>query len=291
MGAGPGLTPFTGCMTIEVSRYPQEGGGRMIQERSTIAVDAAEIYEERFVPAIFIQWPDRVLDAAGVGPGHRVLDVACGTGVLARAAVRRVGPTGSVAGLDINPAMLAVAKRIAPDITWWEAPAEGIPDDDASYDAVVSQFGLMFFTDRAAALQHMSRVRKPGGRLAVAVWDSLDNSPGFAALVGLLQRVVGTPAADALRAPFSLGDRDTLAKVFEEAGLTPAITTHEDTARFPSLDGWLHTNVLGWPPLRAQVNDDQCEALRVAMPEALGRFVTREGRVEFPISAHIVAAQ
>ena len=91
-------------------------------------------------------------DAAAIGAGQAALDVACGTGVLARELRRRTGAEGRVAGLDRNAGMLAVARRSAPGIDWREGRAERLPFADGSFDAVVSQFGLMFFEDRRAAL-------------------------------------------------------------------------------------------------------------------------------------------
>jgi ubiquinone/menaquinone biosynthesis C-methylase UbiE len=98
-----------------------------------------------------------------------VLDVACGTGVVAREAARRVGPAGAVAGLDRNEGMLAVARRMAPGIAWRHGLAEALPFPDGAFDAVICQFGLMFFEDRGKALGEMWRALRPGGRLAVAV--------------------------------------------------------------------------------------------------------------------------
>jgi len=107
---------------------------------------ASTAYEEFFVPALFGQWAPRVVDADSVEAGQQALDVACGTGVLAWEAATRVAPTGAVAGLDPSPGMLAVAARVAPGIEW--RPAESLHYPDQSFDAVVSQFGLMFFADR-----------------------------------------------------------------------------------------------------------------------------------------------
>ena len=118
-------------------------------------VDAAKVYESLFVPALFGQWAPEIGDAARVQPGQRVLDVACGTGVLARAILARTGPSGQVVGLDPNPGMLAVASELAPAVTWRQGAAESMPFPDQSFDAVVSQFGLMFFQDRQQAVREM----------------------------------------------------------------------------------------------------------------------------------------
>jgi ubiquinone/menaquinone biosynthesis C-methylase UbiE len=137
--------------------------------RGQVTASAAEVYEEFYLPALFQEWTGPMLEAARVEPGARVLDVACGTGVLARALTERVGPRGSVVGLDINEGMLTVARRVSPRVEWRAGAAEALPFEAESFDAVLSQFGLMFFDDRRAAIREMQRVLKPGGRLAVAV--------------------------------------------------------------------------------------------------------------------------
>jgi ubiquinone/menaquinone biosynthesis C-methylase UbiE len=150
-----------------------------MEEQSTgqVTRSAAEIYEEFFVPALFREWAPRVAAAAHLAAGDTVLDVACGTGVLAREAAQRVAPRGAVTGLDRNEGMLAVARRAAPAVDWRVGRAESLPFADGAFAAVVSQFGLMFFEDRVAALKEMWRVLRPGRRLAVAVWDSLSAAP------------------------------------------------------------------------------------------------------------------
>jgi len=147
----------------------------MSEAVSQAQIEAANAYETLFVPALFGEWAPRVAEAAQVKLGQRVLDVACGTGVLAREVVSRTGPSGYVAGVDPDPGMLAVARTLAPSVDWREGDAESLPFPHRSFDAVVSQFGLMFFADRHRAIREMLRVLAPGGRLAAAVWDSLDN--------------------------------------------------------------------------------------------------------------------
>ena len=254
-------------------------------------IDAANAYEQLFVPALFQEWAPRVVDAAQIEMGQRVLDVACGTGVLAREAASRVGPTGFVTGLDVAPGMLAVATRLAPGIEWRQGRAESLPYADGSFDAVVSQFGLMFFTDRRQALSEMLRVLAPGGHLAVAVWDSLDNTPAYAAEVALLERVAGQRAADALRAPFVLGDREELAALFANAGVASVvITTHHGTAQFPSVRSMVEADLRGWLPVMGVVlPEDQIHHILKEAEHALSPYITAEGKVTFDSPAHIVA--
>jgi len=259
--------------------------------KGQVSKSAAEVYEEFFVPALFGQWAGPVLDAAGAKPGDAVLDVACGTGIVAREAAHRVGARGSVAGLDRNPDMLAVAKRIAPEIDWHLGRAEEIPFPDARFDAVACQFGLMFFEDRIRALKEMARVARPGGRLAVATWDKLDNSPGYDAMVGLLDRLFGERAANALRAPFVLGEAGDLAALADMAGLDGArVETRDGTVAFPSIEAWVHTDVKGWT-LADMIDDEQYATLLATAKRELTPFVRPDGTVSFAGPVHILIAE
>ncbi len=258
---------------------------------SPAQIDAATAYQEFFVPALFQEWAPRVVAAVKIQPGQRVLDVACGTGVLAREAASHVGSSGSVAGLDPDPGMLEIAARLAPAIEWRRGTAESLPYADQSFDVVVSQFGLMFFTDRCQALREMLRVLVPGGRVAVAVWDSLDQVPAYATEVALLERVAGQQAADALRAPFVLGDRRELAALFSSAGLPSlAIRTHRGTARFPSIRSMVEADLRGWlPVVGVALNDDVIDRILKEAEQALSPYLTAARKVMFDLPAHIVS--
>lgn len=252
-----------------------------------LTAPSAEIYEEFFVPALFAQWPPRLCDAAGVAGGQQVLDVACGTGVLAREAARR---GAAVTGLDRNVGMLAVARRVAPAIEWREGRAEGLPFDDRRFDVVACQFGLMFFEDRVQALCEMMRVLKPGGRLVVAVWDALERTPGYAAMVELLDRMFGEEIAMLLRAPFVLGEPADLRRLSQAADIVNAtIETIAGEACFPSIEAWVRTDVKGWT-LADAIDDRQYARLRQAAQQELARFAAADGSVRFTAPAHIFTA-
>ena len=253
-------------------------------------IDAAAAYEQSFVPALFQQWAPRVVAAARLQPGQRILDVACGTGVLAREAAARVGPAGLVAGLDSNRGMVTVASRLEPRVQWHTGTAEALPFPDASFDAVLSQFGLMFFSDRTRALREMLRVLVPGGQLAIAVWDTVANIPAYAAEVALLQRVAGQSAADALRAPFVLGDPKELTSLFVNAGVANVgVNTEHGTARFPTLRAMVEADLRGWlPVLGIVLSEDQIARILEQAPSMLRAFVTVDGTVQFETRAHIV---
>lgn len=254
-------------------------------------VAAARAYEALFVPALFGQWASRVVDAANVVAGHRVLDVACGTGVLAREASVRAGPTGYVAGLDPNVGMLAVATELSPSVDWRQGTAESIPFADASFDAVASQFGLTFM-ERDRAIREMLRVLKPSGHLAVAVWDAVENIPAYAAEIALLERIAGRRAADALRAPFVLGDQKRLADAFDKAGAgSVTISTPTGVARFPSIRVMVEADLRGWlPVMGVKLAEEEIGRILEEAEDVLGAFVGDDGRVTFDARAHIVTA-
>jgi SAM-dependent methyltransferase len=255
-------------------------------------IAAAKAYEEFFVPALFGEWAPRIAATAQLRTGDHVLDVACGTGVLAREAASRVGPSGFVAGVDPSPGMLAMAAQLAPRIEWRQGIAEALPWPDQSFDAVVSQFGLMFFSDRRQALYEMHRVLKKGGHLVVAVWASLDHAPAYAAAVALLERLAGEHAADALRAPFVLGDPKGLAQLVASAGVEEAtITIQPGLARFPSVRFMVEADLRGWLPLMGVVlTEDQIERILQEAQHALGSYVTAAGTMAFDVSAQLISA-
>jgi len=255
-------------------------------------VAAAAAYEDSLVPALFAEWAPRLVAAASLEAGDRALDVGCGTGVLAREAWSRVGSRGFVAGLDASSGMLAVAARLAPDIEWRQGTAESLPFADGSFDAVLSQFSLMFFQDRRQALREMMRVLRPHGRLAVAVWDSLENIPAYAAEVDLLQRTIGNRGAEALRAPFALGNRDALAGLAVSGGVSSAnIITHKGAGRFPSIRSMVEPDLTGWlPVMGVTLEQDVIHRVLDEAEHALRSFATADGQVVFESSAHVVTA-
>ena len=254
---------------------------------------AARYYEEKFVPTLYQQWSKPLIEAAAIGRGNRVLDIACGTGVVTRDVAGIVGRDNPPTGLDLSSGMLAVARDLAPHIEWQQGDATDLPYPDASFDRVLCQFGLMFFPDRVAALKEMSRVLRPGGRLALAVWDSLDKNPGFARKVDILEHSAGRAAADALRAPFCLGDTNLLRDLANQAGLGQSeLSTHAGQARFPNIHHFVEAELRGWLPVLDVHLDEatiaaihrECEASFSSWCESGGEnFV-------MPISAHFLCA-
>jgi SAM-dependent methyltransferase len=251
----------------------------------------AEVYEACFVPALFGQWGSVVASAAALEPGQYVLDVACGTGVLACAAADRVGSGGAVMGLDPSEEMLAVARRKNDTIEWRLGRAEAIPFPDGSFDAVVSQFGFMFFEDKPAGLREMMRVLRPGGHLAVAVCDALENSAGYSAFVDLLRQLFGDSVANAFRAPFVLGDPQLLLALCADAGIFDAqVARYDGMVRFESVQSLVSTErACAWT-LGGLLDDAQFEQLVMESERVLGPFVSSDGKLAFSMPVLIVTA-
>ncbi len=251
----------------------------------------AEVYESCFVPAFFERWGPVVSAAASITSGQSALDVACGTGALTRAVVERVGPKGSVVGLDPNPEMLAVARRQVPDAQWREGRAESLPFPGDSFDAVVSQFGFMFFEDQPKALREMMRVLRPGGRLAVAVCDALDHSPGYAVLAELLHRLFGEAVAESFRAPFRLGDRERLLDLSRRSGIGQVeVSRHEGEVRFDSVESLVFTERACVWTLGGLLDDEQFATLLKSAEESLRPFIQSDGAVSLLMPALILTA-
>lgn len=253
-------------------------------------INTAAFYEDFFVPALFQEWAPRVADGAMLRAGQRVLDVACGTGVLAREAYLRVGADGMVAGLDSNPGMLSIAERLQPMIKWRQGRAEALPYSDESFDGVVCQFGLMFFDDRLRALTEMMRVLVPGGHLSLAVWGPLESSSAYADEVILLERLAGREAAEAMYAPFVLGYPHDLALLFNRAGVASLrITTHNGRAMFPSIHSMVEADLRGWlPVMGVQLAEDQIESILQEAEQVMSAYRDDKGRVTFDAPAIII---
>jgi ubiquinone/menaquinone biosynthesis C-methylase UbiE len=253
--------------------------------------DAAELYEQSFVPAIFARSAAMLADVASIAPGERVLDVGCGTGIVAREAVKRVEAGGRVVGLDLNPRMLAVAARLAPEVEWRQGDAGDLPFEAGAFDVVVSQYALMFFPEPAQALREMWRVLAPRGRLAVAVCGPLADASGYRALAAEAERVCTAEVVELLRSPFALGDREQLADLARAAGIAGAdVQTLKCPVRFPSIDALVHTEVKA-SPIRDVIDDRSFDALLAGARRRLAPWCSDGEGIAFALPAHIVTAR
>jgi SAM-dependent methyltransferase len=258
-----------------------------VAEAFQIPLAAAETYEAVFVPALFAQWAPALCQAAAVAAGDRVLDVACGTGVVARAAADIVGE-GNVVGVDLNQTMLTVARRVAPQIIWRQGEANALPATDASFDVVVCQMALMFFPDQAGAVREMARATKPGGRVAVLVPSALDAQDAYRPFVDMAADHAGPEARNLLSAYFSCGQPEHLQGLFAAAGLDVILTRpRRGAARFPSIDALVETEVTS-TPLGERISDETYTQIREGAQRVLAPFTAPDGHLEAPFESQII---
>ncbi len=252
----------------------------------------AELYDQLFVPTLFGRFPHLVLDAAEVALDQAVLDVGCGTGAATEAALERTGPGGRVAGVDPKEEMLGVARDKNVPIEWYAGSAEKLPLPDGTFDAVISQFALMFFEDPSQALREMVRVLRPGGRIAVSIPDAIDHSPGFSVLAELLHRRFGPDVAEGFRQPFRGGDSDWLRQICDEAGLQDArIERRDESARFASAREFVRAEGSCIWTLGGVLDEAQLQRLADDAEESLAPFREADGTVAVVLPCLVVAAR
>lgn len=177
-------------------------------------------YERYLVPRLFAPWAEHLIDFTGLASGERVLDVACGTGIVARRAAARLDGNGSAAGIDLNENMLAVAREASPDlaIEWGRADAVALPYSDSVFDVCFCQQALQFLPDRPAAIGEMARVLAPGGRLGLGILRSIERNPGWEALAAAMAHHAGEPAGAMMRSPFAGITPDEIGSLLRVAG-------------------------------------------------------------------------
>ncbi len=255
-----------------------------------LTLAAAQGYEQYFVPAIFDQWPQRIIDAAAAVEGHHVLEVGCGTGVFAREVTKRVGPNGSVTGLDLSDSMLQVARSICPDANFQQGNAMDLPFEDGSFDVAVASFMLMFVPDPALAVSELWRVLKPGGRMVITVWEALSQNPVYAGLVDIARERIDDAAGSSLARPFALGEDGRMAELCVSAGVADVdISAHDGRAKFPSLDGFVRTEIQSWV-LAESVDEKSLTAVVNDSQERFADYCDSTGAVDFPLNAVMASA-
>jgi SAM-dependent methyltransferase len=226
-----------------------------------------------------------------VVPGKRVLDVACGTGVVARLASERVGSTGSVVGVDINPAMLAVARRIRPDLEWRKGDAAALPCDSAEFDVVVSQMAMMFFPDPAAALREMRRVVRPHGTVGVLIPGELAANRPYELFADIVTLHAGAPARSLVTTYFALGDRSHLAGLFADAGLQVTNATGVvGESRSRSIDELVNIEIDG-TPLGERLDPESRARILADSRHALEPWRVEDGSLRFPFECNLIVAR
>jgi ubiquinone/menaquinone biosynthesis C-methylase UbiE len=260
-------------------------------ETFNLSLEQAHAYEDLFVPALFAQWVPTLLATAEVTAGHHVLDVACGTGVVARKAAEVVGPTGAVSGVDLNPAMIEVAKGRASAIDWRIGDAVDLPFADATFDVALCQSALFFFADPQQAVREMARVVGAGGVVALQTYAGLDEQPVYGPFVASVSRLAGGDARKLLGTYWSQGDLSELRSLLESAGLeTTAAESRLGHVRFPSIDAFVHTEIQA-TPLASRIDDATYGAILGEARHALADRKQPDGGVVLPIRACFVAGR
>lgn len=254
----------------------------------------AEMYERLLVEPLFRPWADVLLEGVHLASGDRVLDLACGTGIVARRAKERLGDTGRVVGVDLSPQMIAVARAVAPSIEWREGNVISLPfDATEKFDVVLCQQGLQFFPDKPAAAREMRRVLAPGGRLIVATWRPVEEIPFFMALSRVAERHLGAVADQR----HSFGDATALERLLADAGFHDVhVETMSRTIRFADAAVFVRMNAMalvGMSSASATMKDEErfglVAAIATESAEVLPPFADGDGTA-FAISTNVATA-
>lgn len=263
-------------------------------------LNPAELYERYLSSTISDPWTRVLLEYAAPQPGEHALDLACGTGSVARHVAPLVGAGGKVVAFDISPDMLAVARTLSAPmgatIEWREGNAVALAQPDGAFDLVLCQQGLQFFSDRAASLREMRRVLSDGGRVVLNVWQALQHHPIYAALFEATTRHLNAAISD-VALPFSLWDAAELRSLLSEAGFERIeVTPRSLDIHLPSPERFVQLTVLGAAtsiPAFAQLDPEAHSALVDAVTdetEAVAQRYRDGDKLTFPMSTHIAVA-
>jgi ubiquinone/menaquinone biosynthesis C-methylase UbiE len=259
---------------------------------------APSAYQDFLVPAMFDPFAPVVAERAGVAPGMRVLDVACGTGALSRELARRAGSEGSVTGVDFGEPMLEVARAAAAGpgaapITYLQGDAAALPVADHAFDAALCQQGLQFFPDRLAALRELRRALEPGGSVAVATWDAVERTP-FGPVAAALARHVSPETGEEMRSPFVLHDPARLRALLEDAGFSGVEVTRETLECTWSSHADFAPRTIAAGPIAAAyaaVPEGIRAAIRDEAAAALAPHALPDGRLRMPLTAVVATGR
>lgn len=249
----------------------------------------AETYERLLVPSVFAPWAKELIERARpIGPADRILDLGCGTGIVARLLRERLGGGAPITGVDASAEMIAMARTLAPELDWREGNAMNLPFADGSFELVVSQQMLQFVPDRAAALHEIRRVLVPGGRFVAATWRPRHEQPLFEVLGRIAERHLGT----ANEKRFLLGDDAALRAMLADAGfadiVVEVVTCTDHFREFPYRQSAIAAN-FDLSRLSAEEREARLMALEAESAEAAKQFAS-DGGIAAPSRANLITA-
>lgn len=258
----------------------------------------AQTFEDFYVPCMFRPWATDLLSIANPKIGERILDLACGTGIVARVAAQSLKGEAKLTGLDYSPAMLNVARTVSRheelEIELVAGNAESLPFPDGAFDLVLVQQGLQFFADKEKALREMYRILAQAGRVVSSTWTGIENQPFNEVFANEIRRHLGISSPSSA---FSLGDRGALESLFNGAGFSSVdISIVQRDVCYPSPDQFVEHGVASASmavPELGTMNEferqELVEAIRNDMEAAIRKY-TVDGQLVAPTQAHIVLA-
>jgi SAM-dependent methyltransferase len=268
-----------------------------MQTDKVFAGSIPQLYERYLVPLIFEPYAKDLAGRLGAKPPARILEIAAGTGVVTRAMAKQLPGSSAIVATDLNQPMLDHAARVgtARPVTWRQADAQRLPFDDASFDAIVCQFGVMFFPDRPAAFAEARRVLKRGGRLLFNAWDRIEENELADVVTGALGRVFpADPPRFLARTPHGYHDKDLIRRDLAKGGFTAQPQIETLAARSPAASH--HDPALAYcqgTPLRNEIEarggSKLAEATEIAAEAVGARF--GYGPVDAKIQAHVVTVE
>lgn len=252
-------------------------------------------YDHQLVPWLFEHWAEPFIDLAAPPPSAHLLDLACGSGLITRHLLARLGHDGRIDAVDIDPAMVAYASSTVDDerVRWHVADAASVPVDDAGVDGVYCHQGLQFLPDPLGVLHEIARTLRPGGRLTVAAWGRLGDNPWPAALAAATRTVLGDDATTGMTTVCSLGDPTRLATLLRHAGFEDAmVETRAHTAVHPDVHAAIAGQLQALPSgsITDHLDDEQRARLAAEMGTLLAPHTDTDGTLSVPSTSVLASA-
>jgi ubiquinone/menaquinone biosynthesis C-methylase UbiE len=260
-----------------------------------VATTFTEIYERVLVGPLFRPFAEQLVARLALRPGDRLIDVAAGTGIVARIARERLGPEARIVGVDVAPAMLAVARAVDPTIDWRAGNAASLPVAAAEQFTVLTcHQGLQFMPDKAAAIREMRRALAPGGRVGIATWRSLQELPRMLELNAIAERHVG----QVVDSRHSFGDANALQRLLSDGGfsdISVETVTHDvqfaEGALFARLNAMAVIGMSDKGKPMSEAERGELADLVAAESEDVVAKATKDGLFTLPLSTNIAIAQ